>query len=281
MPGLISEAHFRGKTLFVAGGSSGINLGIAERFAQQGAKVAICSRKQDKIDVAVKQLQAHGGEVAGFVADVRDYAQVDAALKATQHKFGDIDFVVSGAAGNFVAPALGISPNGFKVVIDIDLVGTFHVMRAAFDYLKRPGASLINISAPQGLSPYAYQSHVCAAKAGVDMLTRTLAIEWGPLGVRINSIVPGPIEDTEGMARLAPTAEARQAAIDGTPMRRYGQKSEIGDACLFLCSPMAAYITGVVLPVDGGMALMGGGGVLGSAMQMAFDHAKAQAGKKA
>ncbi|MGE0733849.1 MAG: SDR family oxidoreductase [Alphaproteobacteria bacterium] len=279
MPGLISEANFRGKTLFVAGGSSGINLGIAERFAQQGAKVAICSRKRDKIDAAVKLLKSHGAEAIGHVADVRDFAQVEAAIKATHHAFGEIDFVVSGAAGNFVAPALGISPNGFKVVIDIDLIGTFHVMRAAFDYLKKPGASLINISAPQSLSPYAYQSHVCAAKAGVDMLTRTLAIEWGPLGVRINSIVPGPIEDTEGMARLAPTAQARQAAIDGTPMRRYGTKYEIGDACLFLCSPMAAYITGAVIPVDGGMALMGGGGVLGSAMQMAFDHAKQASAK--
>lgn len=272
MSDLLSRADFAGKCVFVAGGSSGINLGIAERFAAQGARVAICSRSPERVEAAVQALKGHGGDAMGIPADVRHYDQVDAALKATANAFGPIDVLVSGAAGNFVAPALGMSANAFKTVVDIDLLGTFNVFRAGYDYLTRPGASLIAISAPQALHPYAYQAHVCAAKAGIDMLVRTLAVEWGPAGVRVNAIIPGPIKDTEGMERLAPTHEARQRAIEGTPLRRYGLKSEIGDAALFLSSPMAAYITGAQLPVDGGATLMGAGR-LAEAMEIAFKEA--------
>src|SRR6185295_16943320 len=115
-----------------------------------------------------------------------------------------------GAAGNFVAPALGMSANGFKTVVDIDLMGTFHVFRASFAFLRRPGASLIAITAPQAVRPSMFQAHVCSAKAGINMLTKCLAMEWGPAGVRVNAISPGPIADTEGMRRLAPSAEAEQ-----------------------------------------------------------------------
>ncbi|MEQ8700247.1 MAG: SDR family oxidoreductase [Bauldia litoralis] len=272
MNDLLSRADFAGKCVFVAGGSSGINLGIAERFAEQGAKVAICSRSPDRVAAAVETLKGHGGEAMGLPADVRHYDEVAAALKAAADAFGAIDVLVSGAAGNFVAPALGMSANAFKTVIDIDLLGTFNVFRAGYDHLTRPGASLIAISAPQALHAYAYQAHVCAAKAGIDMLVRTLAVEWGPDGIRVNSIIPGPIEDTEGMARLAPTPEARQRATEGVPLRRYGTKSEIGNAALFLSSPMAAYITGAQLPVDGG-ATLSGAGRMGEAMALAFKEA--------
>jgi NAD(P)-dependent dehydrogenase (short-subunit alcohol dehydrogenase family) len=275
---ILSGEEFAGKHVFVAGGSSGINLGVAHRFAEQGAKVAICSRSADRIELAVEGLQEHGGQTLGIPADVRDYAQVETALKAARDVFGPIDVLISGAAGNFVAPALGMSANGFKTVVDIDLLGTFHVFRAGYDLLTRPGASLIAISAPQAVHPYAYQAHVCAAKAGIDMLVRTLAIEWGPEGVRVNSIIPGPIEDTEGMERLAPTPEAKRKATEGTPLRRYGQKREIGDAALFLSSSMAAYVTGVNLPVDGGAVLMGSSR-LGEAMADAFAHMQAIAKK--
>ena len=255
---LLSRADFEGRHVFVAGGSSGINLGIAEEFAKQGAKVSICSRKADRVAAAVETLKGHkAGGAFGQAADVRDYAQVEAALKAAKAAFGQIDVLVSGAAGNFVAPALGMSANAFKTVVDIDLLGTFNVFRAGFEFLKKPGAACIAISAPQAQLPYAFQAHVNAAKAGVDMLVKTLAVEWGREGVRVNSIIPGPIADTEGMARLAPTEEARQAAAKSVPLQRYGQKSEIGHAAMFLASPLAAYITGVVLPVDGGMLLMG------------------------
>lgn len=248
---------FSEKNVFVAGGTSGINLGIADAFARAGARVAVCSRDAAKVEAAKTQLGAHGGSVGGFTADVRRFEEVEAALKQTHELFGDIDVVVSGAAGNFVAPALGMSSNGFRTVIEIDLLGTFHVMRAAHQFLRKPGASLINISADQALRGYVGQAHVCAAKAGIDQLTRVLALEWAADGIRVNSVVPGPIADTEGMRRLTSTPEAAAKLTANVPLGRFGTKQEVGNACLFLSSSLAQYITGVVLPVDGGLAIAG------------------------
>lgn len=250
-----------GKTLFVAGGSSGINLGIARCFAAEGANVALISRSPEKIAAAAAEIgEINGGRALGIAADVRDYAAVEAALKATHDKFGDIDTVISGAAGNFVAPALGMSANGFKTVVDIDLIGTFNVLRASFEFLRKPGASLISITAGQATRASMFQAHVCAAKAGINMLTQCLALEWGPAGVRVNAISPGPIADTEGMARLAPTPEAEARVKGRVPMRRYGTKDEIGNMALFLSSPAAAYVNGAIIPVDGGSGCGDGAG---------------------
>lgn len=248
-------ARFDGAHVFVAGGSSGINLGIAHGFAEAGAKVCVLARKQEKLDAAVAELKRHGGEARGFAADVRNYEAVAGALKQAADTFGEIDVLVSGAAGNFVAPAIGMSSNGFKAVMDIDLLGTFHVMRAAHQHLKKPGASFINITAPQSQRAMMLQAHVCAAKAGIDMLTRSLAMEWAHDGIRVNSISPGPIEGTEGMTRLAPTPEAEKISKRGIPLGRWGRKEEIAWAAMFLSSPFAAYMTGVVLPVDGGSSI--------------------------
>jgi NAD(P)-dependent dehydrogenase (short-subunit alcohol dehydrogenase family) len=249
---------FSSRHVFVAGGSSGINLAIADAFAQRGARVCIASRSAERVAAAVAQLRRHGGAVQGHSADVRDYDAIEAALAASREGFGPIDVLVSGAAGNFVAPALGMSSKGFRTVIDIDLVGSFNVLRAGHAHLRRPGASVINISAPQADNPTPYQAHVCAAKAGIDMLTRVLAMEWGPDGVRVNSIVPGPIGDTEGMRRLAPSEEARAAMAASIPLGRFGTTAEVADMALVLSSALASFVTGAVIPVDGGSSLPGG-----------------------
>ena len=243
---------FNNKVVIVIGGTSGINRGIAELFAGHGARVAVASRKQEKVDDTVHSLQQLGAEAMGFAADVRDVAAIEAGLQEVRHEFGPFDIVISGAAGNFPALAKNLSPNGFKSVVDIDLLGTFHVMQAVYPHLRRPGASIINISAPQAFIPMQAQAHVAAAKAGVDMITRSLALEWGPEGIRVNSVVPGPIEGTEGMARLAPTDADKQMVIDSVPLKRYGSPHDVGNACLMLASELGAYITGAVLPVDGG-----------------------------
>jgi NAD(P)-dependent dehydrogenase (short-subunit alcohol dehydrogenase family) len=158
-----------------------------------------------------------------------------------------------------------MSANGFKAVIDIDLLGTFNTCRAGFEHLKRPGASIINISAMQAVSPMAMQAHVCAAKAGVDMLTKCLALEWGSEGVRVNSIAPGAVDDTEGMTRLAPTPEIKKHYTQSIPLRRFARKDEIADLALFLVSDAAQFITGAVILCDGGQSLAGLGGRLSSA----------------
>lgn len=253
-----SLLDFAGKVVFVAGGSSGINLGIADAFAARGASVAIASRSQERVDAAVAGLKAHGGQVEGYAADVRDAASIEAALRRCHDRFGDIDVLISGAAGNFVAPALGMSPNGFRTVVDIDLNGTFNVLRSAHPFLRKPGASIINISAPQAFNPTKLQAHVCAAKAGVDMLTQVLAMEWGVDGIRVNSLVPGPIKDTEGVQRLAPTPEAMVAMVAKVPLGRFGTKQDIANMAMVLSSPLGDYVSGAIIPVDGGGSLSGG-----------------------
>jgi NAD(P)-dependent dehydrogenase (short-subunit alcohol dehydrogenase family) len=246
---------YAGKSVFVAGGTSGINFGIAKAFARAGAHVFVMSRSPDKVADAVAQLQACATQAAGTTADVRDCAAVAGALAQAHAAFGEIDVLVSGAAGNFLARANDISSNGFRAVLETDVLGTHHVMTAAWPMLRRPGASVINISAPQAIVAMAGQAHVCAAKAGIDMITRTLALEWGPHGVRVNSVMPGPIEGTEGMRRLAPTPAAMEAVRQSVPMKRIGMPEDVADLCLFLGSDFASYVSGAVIPVDGGWAL--------------------------
>ena len=253
---------FNHRHVFVAGGTSGINLGIAQGFAEAGAKLSVLSRSQEKVDAAVQILSARGQTAVGYSADVRDHEAVRRALAAAYQEHGDIDVLISGAAGNFPAAFLDMSPNGFKAVVDIDLIGTFHVLRFGHQFLKKPGASVINISAPQAYVAAPLQAHVCAAKAGVDMLTRVLALEWGEQGIRINSLVPGPIEKTEGMARLAPTPEILDAVRDSVPVKRLGQAQDIARAALVLASPLCEYINGAVIPVDGGWSLIGFGDMM-------------------
>ena len=255
MTSVFREGQLEGKVALVTGGGSGINLTIAERFAEHGAKVALIGRTQQKLETAAAGIAATGGTAAGFPADVRNYDALSGAIAMAREKFGKIDIVVCGAAGNFPAPALGMSANAFKSVVDIDLLGTFNTCRAVFEHLNRPGAAVINISATQAFIPMAMQAHVCAAKAGVDMLTKTLALEWGPEGVRVNSIAPGAVDDTEGMRRLAPTAEARDYITGMIPLRRFAKKTEIADLALFLCSNAAQFITGTVMVCDGGQSL--------------------------
>ena len=251
---MANPLDFTGKVVVVVGGTSGINRGVARCFASHGANVAVASRKQEKVDDTVSELEGLGAQAMGFAADVREPDALEAGMQAVHERFGDFDVVVSGAAGNFPALATDLSWNGFKTVIDIDLRGTFHVMKASFPRLRKPGASVINISAPQAFVPMKAQLHVCAAKAGVDMITRTLALEWGPRGVRVNSVAPGPIEGTEGMARLAPGEHARARVLAGVPLGRLGIPTDIGNACLFLGSDLGSYVNGVVLAVDGGWA---------------------------
>jgi NAD(P)-dependent dehydrogenase (short-subunit alcohol dehydrogenase family) len=240
-----------GKVAFIAGGTSGINLGIAKRLAQMGAKVAVAGRNAEKAANAAAEI---GPDAMGLSADVRDYGAIRQAMEHAVERFGKMDIVVSGAAGNFLAPALGMSANAFRTVVDIDLNGTFNVFRGCHDLLNRPGASLIAITAGQAVNASALQAHACAAKAGINQLVRVLALEWGP-DIRVNGISPGPIANTEGMARLAPDAASRQGHFDRIALKRWGEVEEIGDAAIFLCSPAAAYITGTILDVDGGSSV--------------------------
>jgi len=250
------DLDFADRHVVVFGGTTGINFGIAQAFALQGARITVVSRKAENVDAACTALMSLGAEVQGACADVRDFDAVGRVMAASAAAFGDIDVLVSGAAGNFLCEAKDISSNGFKAVVDIDLIGTFHVLKHAFLHLKKPGGVVINITAPQSSIPMRFQAHACAAKAGVDQLTRLLALEWGPVGVRVNAISPGPIAETEGFKRLIAEDGNNDAHSSASvPLGRLGSMDDVANLALFLASPYASYISGDVICCDGGGAL--------------------------
>jgi 2,4-dienoyl-CoA reductase [(3E)-enoyl-CoA-producing], peroxisomal len=254
------EGLLEGRVALVTGGGSGIGAGIARMLARQGARVALMGRTEAKLTAVAGQIDREvGGERSHVaVADVRDYPAVERGIEATVARWGGLDVLVSSAAGNFLAPAAKLSANGFRAVVDIDLCGTFNACRAAFAHLAARRGCVVSISATQAFVPTPLQVHAGAAKAGIEKLTRDLALEWARSGVRVNTVIPGPIEGTEGMSRLGPSDDAAIAkAKQRVPLGRWGTIDEIADAVLFVVSPAGAYITGASLLVDGGTALTG------------------------
>lgn len=242
-----------GKVALVTGGGSGICKGITHAMMAHGASAAILGRKAERLEAAAKELEAATKQPCLAVpCDVRDPAQVQAAVAATIARFGRLDVVVNGAAGNFLAPAAQLSPNGFKTVMDIDANGTFNVCRASFDaWLRDHGGVILNVSATLHYAATPLQIHASAAKAAIDSMTRTLAAEWAPLGIRVVGVAPGPIDETEGMSRLAP-GEMRTKLEQNIPIGRFGRIDEIASVALFLCSDAASLVHGETVVADGG-----------------------------
>jgi peroxisomal 2,4-dienoyl-CoA reductase len=268
MSKIFVDGVLKGRVCFVTGGGTGITGGVARALAEAGANVALVSRSMEHLEPAAAAINAARvrspsvsegnspenatyGEAFAVTADVRNPDDIAKAITATVERFGKIDVVVNGAAGNFLCKAEELSPNGFGTVVDIDLKGTFNVCRAAFEELKKNGGQILNISATLHYLGTPMQLHVSAAKAGVDALTRNLAVEWGRHGIRVNAIAPGPIEDTEGMKRLVPEP-IKEKLRQRVPLGKFGLIKDIEQAAIFLCSDAASYINGAVLVVDGG-----------------------------
>lgn len=249
---------YAGKVVLITGGGTGICRGITEALAAHGAQTVIVSRKLEALSEAAAEIQAqYGPACLPIAADVRKPEQVEAAIAQTLERFGRLDVVVNGAAGNFLCPAAALSYNAFKTVLEIDTLGTWHVSKAAFDaYLRDNGGQILNISATLHYGATPLQLHPSVAKAGVDAMTRSLAVEWGPLGIRVNAIAPGPIADTEGMKRLLPE-EMKAAAEQQVPLQRFGRVQDVAQCALFVLSDAASYVTGATLVVDGGQWLTG------------------------
>jgi len=254
---VFSESLLKGRAALVTGGGTGICRGIALALANAGCDVAVTSRREEHLLPTVDDIRQKGVQSLSVVGDVRQPSDVDAVVSQTVAAFGRLDIVVNGAAGNFVCLAENLSPNGFGTVVDIDLKGTFNVSRAAFPFLRKQGGAVLNISATLQLLGTVGQSHASAAKAGVDALTRALAAEWGPAGVRVNGLAPGPVDGTEGVRRL--TTEATRKQIEQfCPLGRMATIDEVATAAVFLCSDASAFITGVTLVIDGGLWLRTG-----------------------
>jgi len=223
---IFNEGILKGRVAFVTGGGTGITGGVARALAEAGASVALTSRKIEHLQPAADTINANGGKALAVVADVRQPEAIEQAVAQTIEHFGKIDIVVNGAAGNFLCAAEELSPNGFGTVLDIDTKGTFNVCRATFAQLKEHRGQILNISATLHYLGTPMQLHVSAAKAGVDALTRNLAVEWGRFGIRVNAIAPGPIEDTEGMQRLVPEP-IKERLKKAVPLGRFGRIADI------------------------------------------------------
>lgn len=250
----------KNKVLFVTGGGSGIGLGICLAFARLGAKVAICGRTEPKLAEAAQAIRRAGAEDVLYVkADVREPEQCQAAVDMVGSKWGKIDVFVNNAAGNFMSLAEDVSANAFKTVVDIDLRGTFHMSKAALPWLREAakdgsGATMLSISATLYYTAMPFQGHAAAAKAGIDSLTKTLAAEWADYGIRVVSIAPGPIADTEGgpTGRVFGQTGAGARDIRQTvPLGRFGTTDDIANAAVFLSSPAGSFISGTNIVVDG------------------------------
>lgn len=242
-----------GRVALVTGGGSGICKGIARALLAHGAAVGIVGRKEDRLQAAAAELSEEAqGRCLAFAGDVRDFDAMAGLAKRVVDELGRLDILVNGAAGNFLCPAAQLSSNGFKTVLDIDAVGTFNVSKACFDaWLSEHGGNIINISATLHYGATPLQIHAASAKAAVDATTRALALEWGPAGIRVNGIAPGPIDDTEGLTRLLPEG-MRKAYEKAIPIRRFGRIEEIANVALFLASDASSLVTGATIVADGG-----------------------------
>ncbi|KAL1921614.1 uncharacterized protein VTP21DRAFT_11330 [Calcarisporiella thermophila] len=254
---IFREDLFKGKVALVSGGGTGICKGMATALARHGAKLAIISRKLNKLEEAAEDIRKQTGtEVLALAADVRKPADLEAAVQKTIEKFKRIDILVNGAAGNFLATIDDLSYNAFRTVIEIDLLGTFNLTKAALPYLRQTRGSIINVSATLGYNGTIMVSHAGAAKAAIDTFTKHMAVELGPSGIRVNCIAPGPIADTEGYSRLMPEGML-QRAKQLIPLQRFGTIRDIEQATVFLASDASCWTTGAVLVVDGGHWLTG------------------------
>jgi hypothetical protein len=246
----------RDKVAFITGGGSGLGFAMADLFARLGADVAIAGRDRSRLETAATTLGQHGRRIFPVVCDVRDPELVQRAVDTTVENLERLDILVNNAAGNFLVRAERLSPAGWAAVRGIVLDGTFHCSRAAYPIMhEQQSGVILNIVATYAESAAPLVAHSGAAKAGVLSLTRTMALEWASQGIRVNAIAPGPVA-TEGASRaLWDSSDAREAIRSSVPMGRFGTAEEVATMAAFLASDGAAYVTGGLFPVDGGLML--------------------------
>src|SRR6476619_4492634 len=257
---------FDGQVALVTGGGSGIGRGIADTLAALGAHVVLASRKQERVDAAAAEIRAAGGKASGVAVDVREPERVQQMVATVKDQHGRLDLLVNNAAGNFYAPSESLSANAWKSVIEIDLYGTFFCSQAVLPVMREQGGgAIVNISMTLHYRGWPLMAHATAAKAGIDALTRTLALEWARDRVRVNAIAPGPIP-TEGVRKAftpppsadgVPDVFAIEKALDSyarkaIPLQRWGAPADIGSMVAYLASPAGGWITGAIMVVDGG-----------------------------
>ena len=265
-PSVFRPGLFDGQVALITGGGSGIGRGIADLLASLGAHVVIASRKIERVEAAAAQIRTSGGKATGVAIDVRDAELVQRVIGEVRAAHGRIDLLVNNAAGNFYAPSESLSANAWKSVIEIDLYGTFFCSQAVLPIMRaQGGGNIVNISMTLHYRGWPLMVHATAAKAGIDAITKTLALEWAKDRVRVNAVAPGPIP-TEGVRKAftpppsasgVPDVFAVEKAMEGyarkmIPLQRWGSPADIAHMVAFLASPGGSWITGAIMVVDGG-----------------------------
>lgn len=263
---IFREGLLDGQVAFITGGATGIGRGISGLLAELGAHVVIASRKPEHLERAEQEIAAGGGKVSTVQLDVRDGDQVKQVIGEVAKRHGRIDLLVNNAAGNFYAPSATLSANAWRAVVEIDLFGTFYCSQAVYPIMSAQGGGrIVSTSMTLHYRGWPQMAHATAAKAGVDALTRTLAVEWAPQRIRVNAIAPGPIP-TEGVKKaFMPPADSgipdvfavvdrrmEQFARDTIPLGRWGTPLDIANMVAYLASPAGDWITGAIFVVDGG-----------------------------
>jgi NAD(P)-dependent dehydrogenase (short-subunit alcohol dehydrogenase family) len=247
-----------GKVAFVTGGGTGIGAGISRSLAAHGADIVLASRRQAHTRPLAEEIEAMGRGALICTLDVRDRGACGASVDAALERFGHLDILVNNAAGNFLARTAELSERGWRAVVDIVLNGTFNMSQAAYAALRDAAdGSIVNITTTYVASGAPFMAHSGASKAGVMNLTRTLAVEWGGAGIRVNAVAPGLVEGTEGSKRLAESIGIVDDYLAQVPLGRLVQTSDVAAVVLFLCSPAASHVTGVEITVDGGASIGG------------------------
>jgi citronellol/citronellal dehydrogenase len=256
MPLTFRDGLFAGQVVLVSGAGRGIGKAIAFQFARLGAKVAVCGRDAARLDAVAQSLTGLRAEVLAFPMSIRDPDAVGRLFDAVGERFGELDILVNNAGGQFPQAAIDFAPKGFNAVVDTNLSGTWYMMQQAARRWRdaKRGGRIVNIVAviSRGMPGVA---HTSAARAGVISLSKTVAIEWAPLGVQVNCVAPGAIA-TEGMG-IVYSEEARQTMPHTNLVRRFGDVRDIADAVCYLTGPSGSFITGTVLTVDGGSEIWG------------------------
>lgn len=242
--------NYQGCVVLVTGGAKGIGRAIAEAFSTTGARVVIVGRDSEALASTAAELSVGGRDVTGIRADVRDIDSLTAMIEQVDRELGRLDVLVNNAGGVFRAPLESLSPNGWRALIETNLSGVFYTSKTCLPLLRQDGGGVvINISSVAGAAAHPLRAAYGAAKAGVNNLTMSMAHEWAPYGIRVNGVAPGAVL-TPGSRFSDPAVAA--AAEESIPLGRLGRPDEIADACLFLASADASYVTGTTLTVDGG-----------------------------
>lgn len=247
-----------GQVALVTGGGTGIGRGISLALARHGADIVLASRSRSHLEPTADEIRALGRRALVCEMDVRQREAVDRTVAQALDELGRIDVLINNAAGNFLVRAAKLSERGWHAVLEIVLTGTFNVSQAVYPRMRDAGGgSIVNVTTTYASSGAPFMAHSGAAKAGVLNLTRTLAVEWGGDGIRVNAVAPGLVEGTEGARRLAESIDFVGPYLRQVPLGRLVQLDDVAAAVLFLASPAAAHVTGAEIVVDGGAALGG------------------------